>query len=139
MKNGRSGNVASSFRFDDNTSEVLDEKQDAIERALTRIGSEAEGYAKDLCPVSTGRLRNSVSNKVVSSEENVYIGSNVSYSITVETGAAPFKKKDKSELIEMTPEPGHVPSSNPQPFLKPAIANHIKTYRNIIEDELKGG
>ena len=26
-----------------------------------------------------------------------------------------------------------------QPFLKPAVADHAQTYRNIIEDELKNG
>ena len=25
-----------------------------------------------------------------------------------------------------------------QPYLKPAITNHIETYKNIIEDELNG-
>lgn len=28
---------------------------------------------------------------------------------------------------------------DPQPFLKPAVADHARTYRNIIEDELKNG
>lgn len=34
----------------------------------------------------------------------------------------------------------HWTAGNPaQPFLKPAVADHAQTYRNIIEDEIKNG
>lgn len=68
-----------SVQFTDNSDKVLSEFEQAIARALERIGSQAEGYAKDLCPVDTGRLRNSISHKVDKGGDAVYIGSNVEY------------------------------------------------------------
>lgn len=123
----------------DNSDEISAALEGAVLRALERIGSQAEGYAKDLCPVDTGRLRNSITHAVSPLENAVYVGTNVSYSITVETGAKPFDTKDPSESVEMEGEPDHVPGKNPQPFLKPALANHRQTYQNILEDELKNG
>ena len=65
--------------FKDYSADVLNEFHDAVLRALERCGSEAEGYAKDLCPVDTGALRNSISHKVDESERAVYVGSNNEY------------------------------------------------------------
>lgn len=127
------------LKITDYSAEVLAEMGDAVLRALERIGSQGEGYAKDLCPVDTGRLRNSITHQVDEENSAVYVGSNVSYSITVETGAAPFDKKDPSENVEMEGDPDRVPGGIPQPFLKPAIAGHLQTYRNIVEDEFKNG
>lgn len=65
--------------FTDNSSEILAELKAASIRALERCGSEAEGYAKDLCPVDTGGLRNSISHVVDSEEPAAYVGSNSEY------------------------------------------------------------
>lgn len=122
---------------EDNTNAVLSSLSAAKLRGLERIGQAAEGYAVDLCPVDTGTLRNSITHVVDDAEDAVYIGSNVSYAITVETGAAPSKNKDPSELNKPEGEEGHTPGKNPQPFLKPAATDHKQTYRSIMEDELK--
>lgn len=50
--------------FNDYSAEVLNAMNDAVVRALERCGSQAEGYAKDLAPVDTGRLRNSITHSV---------------------------------------------------------------------------
>lgn len=63
----------------DNTELVVDEINEAVLRALELIGMAAEGYAKDLCPVDTGNLRNSISHAVDEGGDAVYIGSNVQY------------------------------------------------------------
>lgn len=65
--------------FNDYSADVLEAMHDAVLKALERCGSEAEGYAKDLCPVDTGALRNSISHKVDDGEPAVYIGSNLKY------------------------------------------------------------
>lgn len=68
-------------KFTDNSDKTLEEFNAAMMRALERIGSQAEGYAKDLCPVDTGRLRNSIGH-TISQEDGggaAYIGSNVEY------------------------------------------------------------
>ena len=59
-------------------------------RALERIGLQAEGYAKDLCPVDTGQLRKSISNAVDEAESTVYIGTNLEYAPFVEFGTGQY-------------------------------------------------
>ena len=65
--------------FNDYSADVLNEFHDAVLRALERCGEQAEGYAKDLAPVDTGNLRNSISHKVDDGEPAVYVGSNLKY------------------------------------------------------------
>lgn len=63
----------------DNSEEFLKALPEQLEQALTAIGLTAESYAKQECPVDTGRLRNSITHAVESGEKAVYIGSNVEY------------------------------------------------------------
>ena len=44
----------------DNRREVADAIDQALAAALEEVGLAAEGFAKRLCPVDTGRLRNSI-------------------------------------------------------------------------------
>mgnify|MGYP002627118288 CR=1 FL=1 len=78
-----------------NKDEILNAFQEQIAKGLEAIGATAEGYAKDDCPVDTGRLRNSIAYAVV--ENEVQIGTNVEYAppveyrdIAHETGKAHF-------------------------------------------------
>ena len=105
-----------SYSYKDNTDEVLKGLSDAVERALTRIGLEAEGYAKKECPVDTGNLRNSITHEVVQSEKAVYIGTNVEYAAYVELGTVRTKAK---------------------PYLKPAATEHSTVYKRIMEEEMR--
>lgn len=81
--------------------------------ALEAIGLAAEGYAKDLCPVDTGRLRNSISH--AKDDEAAYIGTNVEYAPFVELGTSRMK---------------------PRPFLRPAATDHNEEYKEIIRAAL---
>lgn len=63
----------------DNIDIVVNGINDAVLRALEQIGMAAEGYAKGLCPVDTGNLRNSITHVVDEGGGAVYIGSNVEY------------------------------------------------------------
>lgn len=99
----------------DNTAAVKGGLKSAFARALERIGLQAEGYAKDLCPVDTGNLRNSITH--TSDGKAAYIGTNVTYGKYVELGT-----------VKMAA----------QPYLRPAAADHAGTYRNIVKDELSG-
>ena len=128
--------------FNDYSDEVLEAFDEACLRALERCGLQAEGYAKDLCPVDTGALRNSISHKVVPSEPAAYIGTNSEYGAYVECGTGHFSTTGggtpKTHWAYMG-EDGkmHIGKPmKPQPYLKPAVANHAGTYRNIIKDEL---
>ena len=63
----------------DHSAEVSAEIKAALLRGLEKIGLAAEGYAKKLCPVDTGNLRNSITNVVDEGGDAVYIGTNSEY------------------------------------------------------------
>jgi len=100
----------------DNREAAIDAMNNAIARAVEIIGLKAESYAKRECPVDTGRLRNSISH--ASDEDTAYIGTNVEYAPYVELGTSRQKA---------------------QPYLKPAVQDHVSEYKNIAINELKKG
>lgn len=105
------------FKIDqNNVDQALSELEQKEARALEAIGLKAEGYAKALCPVDTGNLRNSITHQVSLSEDGVYIGTNVEYAPYVELGTV--KKKER-------------------PFIRPAVENHISEYNSIATQMLK--
>ena len=139
-----------SVQFTDNSAKVLAELTRAKARTMEIIGLKAEGYAKKLCPVGTvestgkkgyrgGTLRNSITHTVDS--DTVAIGSNVEYAPYVELGTGPhfepppdwetFTSKRGSGVGR-----GYV---KPRRYLQPAIEEHKDEYKNIAENELKGG
>lgn len=103
------------IRITDNSDLVGEEFEQACERALTRIGLQAETYAKRECPVDTGNLRNSITNAV--DDKSAYVGTNVEYAPYVELGTSRAKA---------------------QPFIKPAATEHSDVYKRIVQDELGG-
>ncbi len=126
----------------DNSELVLEELHAAALRALEKCGLVAEGYAKKLCPVDTGNLRGSITHQVQESEGAVYIGSNREYAAYVELGTGkyypggrqtPWVYQDAKDNWHLT----H--GQRAKPYLKPAVADHVSTYKNIIKDELKNG
>lgn len=98
----------------DNSAKAKSDIKAAIKRGLWRIGAAAEGAAVDLCPVDTGRLRNSITH--VEGDDCVYIGTNVEYGKYVELGTKNHK---------------------PQPFLRPAAQDHADEYKRIMRQELR--
>lgn len=132
-----------SVTFNDYSDEVLAAFDDACLRALERCGLQAEGYAKDLCPVDTGALRNSITHKVKSSEPAAYIGTNMEHAPYVEFGTGHYSTTgggtNKTKWVYMGDD-GKFHVGVPmkaRPYLKPAVADHAGTYRNIINDEMK--
>lgn len=101
--------------MEDHTGEILEELASRIPIALEKCGLVAEGYAKRLCPVDTGNLRNSITHVV--SGEVAYVGTNVDYAPYVELGTT---------------------MTRAQPFIKPSVVNHSDEYRRIVEAELAG-
>lgn len=97
----------------DNTKEWDSNFKSAVRRGLEKIGLVAEGYAKKLCPVDTGRLRNSITHET--DDNAVYIGTNVEYAPYVELGTSRTRE---------------------QPYLRPAAQDHVSQYRQILKDEL---
>lgn len=72
----------------DNTGLVREALAEAMENALTAIGSTAERYAKEETPVDLGRLRDSMTHVVQG--DSVYIGTNVEYAKYVELGTGVY-------------------------------------------------
>lgn len=97
---------------ENNAAQVEAALDSAIAKALTMIGQQAEGYAKLVCPVDTGRLRNSITNQIDLQENAVYIGTNVEYAPYVELGTSRM---------------------SPHPYLKPAASDHGDEYRAILK------
>lgn len=132
----------SNASFVDNSKEFFEAFDGAIARALERCGMQAEGYAKDLVTVDTGNLQNSISYRVDVSSKEVVIGTNNEYAAYVELGTGKYKeggggRQDPWVYQDDKGNWHHTHGQRAQPYLKPAVADHKQTYRNIIEDELK--
>lgn len=124
----------------DNSALVQEAFHTACLRALERCGMEAEGYAKDLVPVDTGRLRNSISHAVSEDEMAAYVGTNTSYAPYVELATGIYAEGGRPTPWVYQDANGNwhwTRGNRAHPFLKPAVADHAQTYRNIIEDEMK--
>lgn len=100
--------------FTSNRAAVLAAVSAAKSRALEIMGGKAESYAKQLAPVDTGNLRNSITHQQVD-ENTEAIGTNVEYAPYQELGTRRTK---------------------PHPFLRPAAENHGPEYKAIWEGEL---
>lgn len=125
-----------------NTDKVLEGLDDAVLRALERIGLQAEGYAIDLVPVDTGNLKNSITHTVDEAEKVAYVGTPNEYAVYVEMGTGMYvdggRKTPWVYKDEKTGEWVTTRGQKAQPYLKPAITEHIDTYKNIVKDEMGG-
>lgn len=108
-----------SITYTDNSRQAADALNKAILRGLEIIGGQAETYAKQRTPVRTGNLRNSITHLVEDGDEKAaVIGTNVEYAPYVELGTVKQK---------------------PQPYLRPAIEDHVGEYQRILEKEVRRG
>lgn len=112
-----------------NKDEILEALGEQLGQAMIAIGLTAESNAKKEITkavydtpesksgyVRTGRLRNSISYGVDTSEPAVYIGSNVEYAPYVELGTSKMRAR---------------------PFLKPAVENYAGEYKDLLEQAMK--
>lgn len=88
-----------------------------LAKAAEIIGGMAESYAKQICPVDTGNLRNSITHSTEDEGHTVVIGTNVEYAPYVELGTSRTRAK---------------------PYLRPAIETHIPEYQTVLQTILKG-
>lgn len=98
----------------DNSKEVLSALEKAIQRGLEAIGMTAEGHAKKITPVDTGRLRNSISH--ATDDKAAYIGTNVEYAPYVELGSRGREGKH---------------------MLQRAASEHADEYKRLMKDSMK--
>lgn len=98
--------------FHDNSAAVRAALDAAKARSLEGCGSVLEAFAKQLCPVDTGRLRDSITHEVHG--DSTSAGTNVEYAPYVELGTSKMAAK---------------------PYLKPALFDNAKTYVDIVKNE----
>lgn len=99
------------------TDEVIAAMDAAIARGLEAIGIEAESDAAAICPVDTGRLRNSITHTIDANEKAAIIGTNMEYAEYVHNGTHGHKA---------------------QPFLTSAVTKNVEKYRSILKAALGG-
>lgn len=105
------------IKITDNSPEVQAAFNDKIALVLGAIGEIAEGYAKEDCPVDTGRLRNSITHRTEGKDE--YIGTNVEY--------APY--------VELIDRYNH--TNGKAHFLRDAATTHGEEFKTTAEIILK--
>ena len=114
--------AGNSIIFTDNLDEVLSAVDSAITAGLVDIGATAQGYAKDLTPVRTGTLRDSIGVEVKKDKKAAYIGTMVDK----------FPKKPYGQYVELGARgrPGvHM--------LQRAASEHTDEYKKLMEDAMK--
>lgn len=140
---GINTNSSSDCVTKDNTKEVLESLEKAIERGLEAIGLTAEGYAKkNETAIDTGLLRNSITYAI--SGESPHIKSykdNAGNQSGTYEGNAP-KDKDKAVYIGTNVE--YAPyielgtsSREGLHFLQRAATEHTAEYKRLLEDSMK--
>ena len=100
--------------FTSRRAELNNAIKEAKARALEIVGGKAETYAKQLAPVDTGRLRNSITHQQLDEDTEV-IGTNVEY--------APYQELGTSKMAA-------------HPFLRPAAEGHTEEYKAMIVREM---
>ena len=130
--------------LNDNSKEVSGAIKEALLRGLEKCGLVAEGYAKQLCPVDTGNLRNSITHTVDEQGPAAIVGTNNEYAAYVELGTGKYAEGGGGRPTPWVYQDAkgnwhYTHGSKAQPFLKPAAADHADQYRQILEDELKNG
>ena len=106
-----------SITIKDNTNEVLGDMDRAMMRALEAVGIEAQGDAVAICPVDTGRLRNSITHAIDIDGKAAIIGTNVEYALYVHEGTR---------------------GRSGQPFLTDAVKKNQLKYNRIFTAVFRG-
>lgn len=100
--------------FHGHADEVLAALNSQLDIGMPIVGSAASQHAKDMTPVRTGNLRDSINNRPAGTHSQE-IGTKVEYAGFVELGTSKMRA---------------------QPYLRPAAENYADEYVNIIRSVL---
>ena len=114
--------ATSSIVFTDNLDEVLSAIDSAITAGLVEIGAKAQGYAKDITPVRTGILRDSIGVEVKPNEKAAYIGTMIDK----------FPEEPYGKYVELGS-----PTVKAHHMLQRAATEHTAEYKKLMEDSMK--
>lgn len=129
----------SDVEIKDNSKQAIAEMKAAMLTGLEACGMQAETYAKQETPVDTGRLKNSITHKVVTSEPACYIGTNVEYALWQEIGTGIYASEGGGRTTpwfytdEKTGETRMTRGSKPHHMLKKAVGDHADEYKKIMK------
>jgi len=128
------------IQITDNSGEILRALEEKTKAALEGVGIQAEGFAKRLTPVDTGRLRNSITHAVRG--DDVYIGTNVEYGIWLELGTGIYASDGKGRQSpwgyqDRNGKWHRTKGMKPHHMLKKAASEHTEEYKRIIEAIMK--
>lgn len=145
----------------DNTAEVIKEKDEAVLRALEAVGIQAEGYVQLLTPVDTGLLRNSITHAIAGGKPALgqYKSNEIHATTQVTEKAGTAGKAVSPQTVGSytvaTPKLEHpavyvgtnveyapyveygTRKMKKQPFLEPGIMGHMDEYQQIFEKYLE--
>lgn len=131
----------------DNRDEIIKTLHERVDLAMCAIGEKAEGYAKDNCPVDTGRLRNSITYVTTTKQGKANTGGG-------KTKSAPQEARPEDYAVKARPAYGEVYIGTnveyaPQNeyddmhhdigrahFLRDAATTHGDEYRDIVKKTL---
>ena len=114
--------AGNSIIFTDNLYEVLADVDSAITAGLVEIGATAQRYAKDLTPVRTGTLRDSIGVEVKKDEKAAYIGTMIDK----------FPDKPYGKYVELGAR-----GRNGVHMLQRDASEHADEYKRIMEDAME--
>ena len=97
----------------DHSKEAMDAIRQVVGEAMEEIGQRAEGYAKQIVPVDTGALRDSIGHEAA--ESSVAIYADRPYAAFVELGTS---------------------RQRAHPYLAPSVLNHTQEFVDIVKDKL---
>lgn len=103
--------------FTSHKDEVLSALKAQVRNGLDQIGSAAEHHAKDITPVRTGKLRDSIWHRPIGDQAEGVGTDTVEYAIFVELGTSKM---------------------HAQPYLRPAAENYGSEYVEIMQNALNG-
>lgn len=127
-----------------NADKIVDLLDYSVKRGLDAIGSSAVGHAQDNLTkfprVDTGRLRGSITH--VTTDDAVYIGTNVEYAPYVEFGTGIYASdgQGRKNPWVYTDEKGKTHwtrGMKPSHFLKKAITEHMEEYENLLKNSIE--
>ena len=108
--------------FTDNLDEILGKLETALEKGLVDIGAKAQSYAKEITPVRTGTLRNSIGVEVKPDEKAAYIGTMIDK----------FPDKPYGKYVELGAR-----GNAGVHMLQRAATEHTDEYKRLMEESME--
>jgi hypothetical protein len=108
--------------FTDNLDEVLGALESSLEKGLVDIGAKAQSYAREITPVRTGTLRNSIGVEVKPDEKAAYIGTMIDK----------FPDEPYGKYVELGAR-GRAGVH----MLQKSATEHTAEYKKLMEDSMK--